>query len=60
MKNKRKIKIYKYKNGREFIKETYFSSGKMKYFEIYVIDGFSADEFYKENATDIDFYLNGD
>jgi len=27
---------------------------------LYVIDGIPADEFYEKNATDLDFYLNGD
>jgi putative NIF3 family GTP cyclohydrolase 1 type 2 len=57
---KRKNKIYKDKNGKEFIKETYFIGGKQKSRRIYVIDGIPADEFYKRNATDFDFYLNGD
>lgn len=60
MKNKRKKKIHKDKNGCEFIKETYFVSGKMKFRRIYVIDGIPADEFYEKNATDLDFVLNGD
>lgn len=60
MKNKRKKKIHKDKHGREFIKETYFVGGKMKFHRIYVIDGIPADEFYEKNATDMDFYLNGD
>ncbi|HEX3009782.1 MAG TPA: hypothetical protein VHO90_19425 [Bacteroidales bacterium] len=53
-------KIYRDKNGREFIKETYFVGRKMKFSRIYVIDGIPADQFYNENATDLDFYLNGD
>ena len=57
---KKKKKIYKDKNGREFIKEKYFIGGKMKFNKVYVIDGIPADEFYENNATDIDFYLNGD
>jgi putative NIF3 family GTP cyclohydrolase 1 type 2 len=60
MKNKRKKKIHRDKNGREFIKETYFVGGKMKFHRVYVIDGIPADEFYEKNATDLDFYLNGD
>jgi hypothetical protein len=60
VKNKREKKIHRDKNGREFIKETYFVGGKMKFRRIYVIDGIPADEFYKKNATDLDFYLNGD
>ena len=59
MKNKRKKKIHKDKKGREFIKETYFVGGKMKFRRIYVIDGIPADEFYEKNATDMDFYMNG-
>ena len=60
MKNNRKKKIHIDKNGREFIKETYFAGGKMKFRRIYIIDGIPADEFYEKNATDLDFYLNGD
>lgn len=60
MKNKRKKKIYRDKNGREFIKTTYFVGGKMKHDRIYVIDGIPADEFYEKNATDLDFFMNGD
>ena len=60
MKNKKKRKIHKDKNGREFIKEAYFVGGKMKFHRIYVIDGIPVDEFYEKNATDLDFYLNGD
>lgn len=60
MKNKKKRKIHRDKNGREFIKEAYFVGGKMKFHRIYVIDGIPADEFYEKNATDLDFYLNGD
>ena len=60
MKSKRKKKIFKDKNGGEFIKETYFIGGKMKFHKIYVIEGIPTDEFYKKNATDLDFYLNGD
>ena len=60
MKNKKKKKIHRDKNGREFIKETYFVGGKMKFRRIYVIDDIPADEFYNKNATDMDFYLNGD
>jgi len=57
---KKKKKIHKDKNGREFIKESYFVGGKMKFRRIYVIDGIPADEFYEKNATDLDFYKNGD
>jgi len=60
VKNKRKKKIHKDKNGREFTKETYFVSGKMKFRRKYVIDGIPTDEFYKKNATDLDFILNED
>ena len=60
MKNKRKKKIHRDKNGREFIKETYFVGGKMKFSRIYVTDSIPVDEFYEKNATDLDFYLNGD
>ncbi len=60
MKNKRNKKIHRDKNGREFIKETYFIGGKMKFRRIYVIDGIPVNEFYEKNATDLDFYLNED
>jgi hypothetical protein len=60
VKNKRKENIFSDKSGREFIKETYFVGGKMKFRRIYVIDGISADEFYEKNATELDFYLNRD
>lgn len=56
----KKKKIHKDKNGCEFIKESYFVGGKMKFRRIYVIDGIPVDEFYEKNATDLDFYLNGD
>lgn len=60
MKNKRKKKIHRDKNGREFIKKTYFVGGKMKHDRIYVIDGIPENEFYEKNATDLDFFINGD
>lgn len=60
MKNKNGKKIHKDKNGREFIKVSYFIGGKMKFYREYVIDGIPVNEFYKRNATDLDFYLNGD
>lgn len=60
MKDKRKKKICRDKNGREFIKETYFVGGKMKFNRIYLIDGIPAEEFYDKNATDLDFFLNGE
>ena len=59
MKNKRKQEIHKDKNGREFIKRTYFVGGKMKHDRIYVIDGIPENEFYEKNATDLDFFING-
>ncbi|MBN1117064.1 MAG: hypothetical protein JXA77_07665 [Bacteroidales bacterium] len=60
MKNKRKKKIHRNKNGREFIKNTYFVGGKMKHDRIYLIDGIPENEFYEKNATDLDFFINGD
>ena len=60
MKNKRKKKIHRDKNGREFIKKTYFVGEKMKHDRIYVIDCIPENEFYEKNATDLDFLLNGD
>ena len=32
----------------------------MKFRRVYVIDGIPAGEFYENNASDLDFYLNGD
>ena len=32
----------------------------MKFRRIYIIDGIPADEFYEKNATDLDFFINGD
>jgi len=58
--NKKKKKIHRDKNGREFIKESYFVGGKMKISRIYVIDRIPEQEFYEQNATDMDFYINGD
>lgn len=55
-----KSKVYKNKHGREFIKKAYFMGGKMKLKRIYLIDGMPADEFYLKNATQLDFYQNGD
>ncbi len=60
MKNKRKKKNHRDKNGREFIKRIYFVGGKMKHDRIYVIDGIPENEFYEKNATDLDFFINGD
>jgi hypothetical protein len=60
VKNKSKKKIHRDKNGREFIKRTYFVGGKMKHDRIYVIDGIPENEFYEKNATNLDFFINGD
>jgi hypothetical protein len=60
VKNKGKKKIHKDKHGREFIKESFFIGGKMKFHRIYVIDGIPAQEFYEKNATAMDFYINED
>lgn len=57
---KKKKKIYRDKKGREFIKEPYFVDGKMKIRRVYVIDGIPVDEFYRQNATDMDFFMNDD
>ena len=56
----KKSKGYKDKHGREFIKKAYFVGGKMKLKRIYLIDGMPAYEFYLKNATQLDFYQNGD
>ncbi len=55
-----KKKIHRDKNGREFIQESCFVGGKMKFRKIYVIEGISANEFYEKNATELDFYMNED
>jgi hypothetical protein len=60
MKTKNKPKIHVDKKGRQFIKRTYFVRGKMKIAREYVINGIPAMEFYQQNATNLDFYLNGD
>lgn len=57
---KKKKKVHKDRYGREFIKESYFIGGKIKFRRIYVIEGIPADEYYEKNATDLDFYMNGD
>lgn len=57
---KKNKKIHRDKNGCEFIKESYFVGGKMKFHRIYVINGIPEDEFYEKNASDLDLYLNGD
>ena len=41
-------------------KESNFVGGKMKIYRIYVVDGIPTIEYYEKNATDLDFYLNGD
>lgn len=60
MKKKKGNSILTDKYGREFIKGTYFIGGKKKYYKIFVVDGIPAEEFYRKNASDLDFYLNGD
>ena len=57
---KKKKKIHKDKRGLEYIKESYFVGGKMKFRRIYVIDGISTEDFYERNATDIDHFNNGE
>ncbi|WP_162343773.1 hypothetical protein [Cyclobacterium salsum] len=48
------------KNGRDYIKESYFVGGKMKFRRIYLIDGIPEEDFFKENASDIDRLINGE
>ncbi|WP_010423969.1 hypothetical protein [Anaerophaga thermohalophila] len=55
---KQKRKIHKDKNGLDYIKESYFVGGKMKFRKVYVIDGIPAEDFFEKNATDINHYLN--
>ncbi len=57
---KKKRKVHKDKRGREFIKQSYFVGGKQKFRRIYLIDGIPEEEFYEQNATDIDHLINGD
>ena len=57
---KKKRKIHKDKNGRDYIKESYFVGGKMKFRKVYVIDGIPAEEFYEKNATDLEHFINGE
>lgn len=55
---KKKRKIYRDKKGREYIKESYFVGGKMKFRRIFDIDGIPEDEFYERNATISDHLIN--
>ncbi len=57
---KKKKKIHKDKRGLEYIKESYFVGGKMKFRKVYVVDGIPAEEFYEKNATDLDHFRNGE
>ena len=51
-------KIHKDKRGLEYIKQSYFVAGKMKFRKLYLIDGMPAEEFYEKNATDINHFIN--
>lgn len=57
---KKKRRIHKDKNGRDFIKESYFVGGKMKIKRVYMIDGVPNEDFYEQNASDIDHLLSGE
>lgn len=57
---KKKRKVHTDKNGRDYIKESYFVGGKIKFRRIYVIDGMTAEEFYEKNVSDIDHLINGE
>lgn len=57
---KKKRRIHKDKNGRDFIKESYFVGGKMKIKRVYMIDGVPDEDFYEQNASDIHHLLNGE
>jgi len=57
---KKKRRIHKDKNGRDFIKESYFVGGKMKIKRAYMIDGVPNEDFYEQNASDIDHLLSGE
>jgi hypothetical protein len=53
--NKRSNKrIHRDKEGRQYQKQSYFIGGKMKFCRVYVIDGIPVDEFYENNATEIE------
>lgn len=57
---KKTKKIYKDKRGFEYIKESYFLKGKMKIRKIYMVDAIPAEEFYEQNATSLDHFINGE
>ncbi len=57
---KKKKKIHKDKRGREYIKESYFVGGKMKFRKVYVIDSIPAEEFYEKNANELGHFINGE
>jgi len=60
LKKKKKIKIHTDHKGRNYIRESCFDGGKMKFRKIYVIDGIPENEFYEKNATEIDHLRNGE
>jgi len=60
VKKKSKVKIHTDKRGRNYIKKSYFVGGKMKFQRIYVIDGIPEEEFFYNNATDIEHTISGE
>jgi hypothetical protein len=56
----KKRRIHKDKYGRDYKKESYFVGGKMKFMRVYKIDGVTEEDFYEQNASDIDHYQNGE
>ncbi|MBX9852847.1 MAG: hypothetical protein K2X86_13975 [Cytophagaceae bacterium] len=59
MTKRKNIRIYRDKEGRNYLKESYFIGGKMKFRRIYLVDGIPADEFYEKNANEIDKVIDG-
>ncbi|HSI78079.1 MAG TPA: hypothetical protein VK957_19435 [Lunatimonas sp.] len=53
-------KIHTDQKGRTYIKESFCVNGKMKVKKVYVLDGIPEEEFYENNASDIDHMRNGD
>ena len=58
MTKRKKQNIWTDKKGRQYLKEPYYIGGKQKIRRIYVINGIPVDDFYRKNATDIDFLRN--
>lgn len=59
MKKNKKKKIRRDDKG-EYVLQTYFVGGKMKHEKVYLIEGLSAEEFYRKNADPVTLMQNGD